>query len=571
MSDLATEHLPLHVRWLGRVSYDEAYSLQRQLQQGDRNHLLLLEHPPVFTLGRSSDPANILVDPAEVGAIVRDVDRGGDVTLHAPGQLVGYPVLTVPGRSGLADTAQFVASIEDLLIDALADLGLAGASRYDGYTGVWLDPGTPDERKIAAIGVRIKRNRSLHGFALNVDVDHAWFDRIVPCGIPDKAVTSLKAEGIDASMRDVVDAISAQAEGRWGTGELDRADIVWRHVPEDLSAFSRGLGPGETPRVQTDVDAQPQPVDPPAPKPAGTPVRLLGRLADAGVVQSLDVTAPKPEWMRVKANLGPEYTRLKGVMRDLDLVTVCEEAGCPNIFECWNDGTATFMINGERCTRACGFCLVDTRKPQPLDADEPRRVAEAVEKLGLKYAVITTVARDDLADGGASGFEATVAAIRDRVPDCKVELLISDCKGDAASLDAIFATRPEVLNHNIESVARLQRAVRPSAGYARSLAVLSRASAAGLTTKSSIIVGMGETFEEVVGTLADLAAIGCNIVTIGQYLRPTTNHLPIHRWWTPEEFAELKRIGEAMGIDHVESSPLTRSSYHARQAESAAR
>jgi len=552
---------PLHVRWLGRVDYDEAYALQQQLQRGKQNHLLLLEHPAVFTLGRSSDPANILVDPTSVGAIVREVDRGGDVTLHAPGQLVGYPVLTVPGRSGLADTAKFVASIEDLLIDALADLGVPGASRMAGYTGVWIDADTANARKIAAIGVRIKRNRSLHGFALNVDIDHEWFDRLVPCGITDKAVTSLRAEGSDATMREVVDAISAHVAGRWGTGELDRADVVWRHVPEDLSAFSRGEGPGDTPRASSKAA--------PA-KPSGTPVRLLGRLADAGVDESLDVTAPKPEWMRVKANMGPEYRRLKGVMRELDLVTVCEEAGCPNIFECWNEGTATFMINGERCTRACGFCLVDTRKPEPLDLDEPRRVAEAVEKLGLKYAVITTVARDDLADGGAAGFTRTVAAIRDRVPGCRVELLISDCKGDHDSLTEIFATRPEVLNHNIESVARLQRAVRPSAGYARSLAVLARAKDAGLTTKSSIIVGMGETFDEVVGTLADLAGIGVNIVTVGQYLRPTTNHLPIHRWWTPQEFAELKRIGESLGIDHVESSPLTRSSYHAAASEAAA-
>jgi len=551
---------PLHVRWLGRVAYDEAYALQQQLQRGDRNHLLLLEHPAVFTLGRSANPAHILVDPNDVGAIVRDVDRGGDVTVHAPGQLVGYPVLTVPGRSGLADTAKFVESLEELLIGALGDLGIAGASRYPGYTGVWLDADGPNPRKIAAIGVRIKRNRSLHGFALNVDIDHAWFDRLVPCGIADKAVTSLRAEGSSATMREVVDAITNRARGRWDTQGIDRADVAWRHVPEDLSAFSRGEGPGDTPRLE-----QPSPAEP-----TGTPVRLLGRLAAAGVDQSLEVTAPKPEWMRVKANMGPEYTRLKGIMRDLELVTVCEEAGCPNIFECWNDGTATFMINGERCTRACGFCLVDTRKPEPLDDDEPRRVAEAVEKLGLEYAVITTVARDDLADDGASGFTHTVAAIRDRVPHCKVELLISDCKGHQTSLDEIFATRPEVLNHNIESVARLQRAVRPSAGYARSLAVLAQASAAGLTTKSSIIVGMGETFDEVVGTLADLAGIGVNIVTIGQYLRPTTNHLPIHRWWTPEEFAELKRVGEAMGIDHVESSPLTRSSYHARQAEAAA-
>lgn len=551
---------PLHVRWLGRVGYDEAYALQQQLQRGDRNHLLLVEHPPVFTLGRSADAANILVIPDDVGAIVRDVDRGGDVTVHAPGQLVGYPVLNVPGRSGLADTAKFVATIEDLLIDVLADLGLPGASRYPGYTGVWLDADGPNARKIAAIGLRIKRNRSLHGFALNVDIDHDWFDRLVPCGITDKAVTSLRAEGITATMREVVDVVAARAAGRWETGAVDRADVVWRHMPEDLSAFSRGAGPGDTPRLE----------QPPALKPAGTPVRLLGRLADAGVDQSLDVTAPKPEWMRVKANMGPEYTRLKSIMRELELVTVCEEAGCPNIFECWNDGTATFMINGERCTRACGFCLVDTRKPEPLDPDEPRRVAEAVEKLGLEYAVITTVARDDLPDDGASGFTHTVAAIRDRVPHCKVELLISDCKGHQSSLAEIFATRPEVLNHNIESVARLQRAVRPSAGYARSLSVLAQASAAGLTTKSSIIVGMGETFDEVVGTLADLAGIGVNIVTIGQYLRPTTNHLPIHRWWSPDEFTELKRIGEGMGIDHVESSPLTRSSYHARQAEAAA-
>ncbi|MGZ0178866.1 MAG: lipoyl synthase [Acidimicrobiales bacterium] len=551
---------PLHVRWLGRVGYDEAYALQQQLQRGDRNHLLLLEHPPVFTLGRSADAANILVTPDDFGAIVRYVDRGGDVTVHAPGQLVGYPILTVPGRSGLADTAKFVAAIEDLLIDVLADLGLPGASRYPGYTGVWLDADEPSARKIAAIGVRIKRNRSLHGFALNVDIDQDWFDRLVPCGITDKAVTSLRAEGITATMRDVVDAVAARAGGRWETGVIDRADVVWRHVPEDLSAFSRGEGPGDTPRLEQS----------PALKLAGTPVRLLGRLADAGVDESLDVTAPKPEWMRVKANMGPEYIRLKSIMRELELVTVCEEAGCPNIFECWNDGTATFMINGERCTRACGFCLVDTQKPEPLDTDEPRRVAEAVEKLGLEYAVITTVARDDLPDDGASGFTHTVAAIRDRVPHCKVELLISDCKGHQSSLDEIFATRPEVLNHNIESVARLQRAVRPSAGYARSLSVLAQASAAGLTTKSSIIVGMGETFDEVVGTLADLAGIGVNIVTIGQYLRPTTNHLPIHRWWTPDQFAELKRIGEAMGIDHVESSPLTRSSYHARQAEAAA-
>jgi lipoic acid synthetase len=256
-------------------------------------------------------------------------------------------------------------------------------------------------------------------------------------------------------------------------------------------------------------------------------------------------------------------------MRQLDLVTVCEEAGCPNIYECWADGTATFMINGDRCTRACGFCLVDSRKPLPPDPGEPERVAEAVARLGLVHAVVTTVARDDLVDGGAAAFAATVAAIRRRVPGAAVEVLISDCQGDPAALATIFDARPDVLDHNIETVARLQRAVRPSASYARSLAVLAQAKAAGLTTKSSLMVGLGETFGEVVSTLADLHGVAVDIVTVGQYLRPTSHHLPVDRWWTPEDFARVKVAGEALGIPHVEASPLTRSSYHARQAASA--
>jgi lipoic acid synthetase len=228
------------------------------------------------------------------------------------------------------------------------------------------------------------------------------------------------------------------------------------------------------------------------------------------------------------------------------------------------------MINGERCTRACGFCLVDTRHPLPLVDDEPRRVAEAVVRMGLTHAVVTAVARDDLPDGGSAAFAATVGAIRARRPDCAVEVLIPDCKGDAASLDAVFASRPDVLNHNLETVARLQRAVRPSAGYARSLAVLARAKAAGLTTKSGLILGMGETDDEVLSALADLRGVGVDIVTIGQYLRPTARHLPVARWVEPSTFVALKQAGEAMGIRHVEASPLTRSSYHARQSAEAA-
>jgi lipoic acid synthetase len=268
--------------------------------------------------------------------------------------------------------------------------------------------------------------------------------------------------------------------------------------------------------------------------------------------------------------MGDEFLGLRRTVRDLGLVTVCEEAGCPNIFECWADGTATFMINGERCTRSCGFCLVDTRHPSPPDADEPERVAAAVKRLDLAYAVVTAVARDDLPDGGASGYAETIGAIRRRCPSTAVEVLIPDCKGEASSLATIFEARPDVLNHNLETVARLQRAVRPSAGYARSLAVLARSADAGLVTKSGMILGMGEDYDEVVGALADLRAVGVDIVTLGQYLRPTAAHLPVARWWTPEEFESLRVVGEDMGFAHVESSPLTRSSYHARGAAAAA-
>jgi lipoic acid synthetase len=248
---------------------------------------------------------------------------------------------------------------------------------------------------------------------------------------------------------------------------------------------------------------------------------------------------------------------------------VCEEAGCPNLSDCWADGTATLMVLGERCTRACGFCLVDTRKPLAPSADEPARVAEAIARMGLAHAVLTMVARDDLVDGGMAHVARCVEAIRERCPGTRIETLISDAKGDADSLGLLFDARPDVLNHNIETVARLQRAVRPSAGYARSLSVLARSKAAGLTTKSGLIVGMGETTDEIAGCLADLAGVGADIVTIGQYLRPTTHHLPVARWVEPSEFVEWKRLGQSLGIGHVEASPLTRSSYHARQAADA--
>lgn len=529
------------------MRYRDGLALQRGLwSRGVDDWLLLLEHPHVYTLGVRAKEEHVLVDPESVGAELMRSDRGGDVTYHGPGQLVGYPVFAVP--PGPNASPCHVHRIEQAVIDALDELGLPGAGRLDGYPGVWVDPGGLQPRKICAIGVRVSRGRSMHGFALNVNPDMAYFGHIVPCGIADKPVTSMVAEGVKVPMRRVVDAVVARFAALWGFEAVDRQDVAWRLRVDELAPFTRGEGPGE-------------------------PVRTLDRrLVEAGVdpTKGLRIGERKPDWLRVKARMGQDYRDLRRTMRELSLVTVCEEAGCPNIYECWADRTATFMINGDRCTRACGFCLVDTSKPLPPDPEEPQRVAEAVDRLELSHAVVTTVARDDLTDGGASGFAATVHAIRRRSPGTAIELLISDCKGDPDSLDRIFASEPDVLNHNIETVARLQRAVRPSASYARSLAVLARAKEAGLVTKSGLIVGMGETFEEVLSTLADLHGVGVDIVTVGQYLRPTSNHLPVARWWTPSEFDRVKLAGESLGIPHVEASPLTRSSYHARQAAEAA-
>ena len=477
---------PFRVRWLGKVRYRDALALQHGIHahaadaRAPQDHLLLLEHHAVYTLGVSADPANLLAPPEEIGAEVVRADRGGDVTYHGPGQLVGYPLLHLPGKrgGGMADTADYVRSVEDVVIATCRDLGLEDVGRLGRYPGVWVEPDGPRPRKVAAIGVKLTRSRTMHGFALNVAPDLDHFARMVPCGISEYGVTSLAAEGIDVPMDDVVDRVVARASERWAAGPVDRADVAWSRggngdpdvgPNSDLAPFSRGAGPGEVPPV--------------------------GR---------------KPAWMRVPLDTGPEYRRLKALMRSGDLVTVCEEAGCPNVFECWNDGTATFMINGERCTRACGFCLVDTRRPGPLDPGEPERVADAVAEMGLSYAVVTAVARDDLDDHGAGAFAATIAAIRRR-PGTAVEVLVPDCKGDQDALETIFDARPDVLNHNVETIARLQRRVRPSAGYARSLSVLARAKAAGLTTKSSIMVGLGEADDEVDGCLADLAAVGCDI------------------------------------------------------------
>jgi lipoic acid synthetase len=539
----------LRTRWLGRLAYAEAWDLQRAFHEGKvegrtvDDYLLLLEHPPVFTIGRNGDANNLLASQHAVaakGAEVFHVDRGGDITFHGPGQLVGYPII------GLDDPKQivpYVRKIEEMLIRSVAEFGVE-AWREDGYTGVWTARG-----KVAAIGVRVSRRVSMHGFALNLDPDMGYFAMMNPCGIPDRPVTSLsELVGRRVTLEEAVGVVERHFADVFGYSETET-----QHA-----AFVRGQGKPkefEVDRLLADGTFSPE-------RRTREPVLFNGRLPGE---------PERPPWMKVTAKLDGDYLELKKMMRGLELNTVCEEANCPNIYECWGMGTATLMILGDKCTRACSFCNVDTGKPTEFDIFEPFRAAEAIKKMNLKHAVITSVNRDDLDDGGSGIFAHTITESRRQAPGTEIEVLIPDFKGDREALQTVMDAKPEVLNHNTETVIRLQRDIRTSANYGRSLALLWRAKQMNLhgLTKSGLIVGMGETREEVLATLADMRAVGIDIITIGQYLRPTVRHRPIHRYVHPDEFAEYKAFGQGIGIPHVESGPLVRSSYHAKESREA--
>jgi len=293
------------------------------------------------------------------------------------------------------------------------------------------------------------------------------------------------------------------------------------------------------------------------------------------LIQIASPTEPqrKPAWLKVKAPGGPTYVALQRMMRDLKLHTVCEEAHCPNIGECWEHKAATFMILGDVCTRNCAYCAVAHGTPQALDLGEPVRLAEAVEQMGLRHVVITSVDRDDLPNGGAEIFAACIAEIRRRLPDTSIEVLIPDFKGNPTALRIVVDAKPDILNHNLETIERLYRIARPGGRYSRALELLARAKAydPDLLTKSGIICGLGEDWDELLGSMRDLRSQGVDILTLGQYLRPSDQHLPIARWYTPDEFAELKQFGLGLGFRHVESGPLVRSSYHAWEQVEAAK
>jgi lipoic acid synthetase len=528
------------------MPYREAWDLQRAFHQGRASgraaddYLLLLEHPPTFTLGTGGDAAHVLTAPGELarlGAEVLRVDRGGDVTFHGPGQLVGYPIVHLGERP---DVVAYVRRLEQVLIGALADLGVE-AWAEPGYTGVWTAQG-----KVAAIGVRAARRVTMHGFALNVGGDLGWFRHIVPCGLEGRPVASVTGlAGRRVSIEEAVAAVVRRFAATFGH----------EAVEAQAAAYTGGAG-REATRFEVDRLVA-----------SGAFSRAAGPAAGG----RLPGEPPRPEWMKVRARLGAAYRGVDGLVEGLGLHTVCREAGCPNIYECWAAGTAAFLLLGDVCTRACSFCDVATGRPGPVDPGEPERVAEAVARLGLRHAVLTSVDRDDLPDGGAGQFAAAIRRIRERVPGCAVEVLIPDFKGGRPALETVMAEKPEVLNHNLETVLRLQREVRTAASYGRSLALLARAKAfdpSGLV-KSGLMVGLGESREEILGALADLRAVGVDLVTIGQYLRPSARHRPIHRYATPEEFAAYRAAGVALGLARVDAGPLVRSSYHAGEAREA--
>lgn len=490
------------------VTYELQQSIVKQKTEDRQIHdtLIFVEHAPVYTVGRGVEFQSPVICNARSVPWV-EINRGGQATYHGPGQLVVYPIFDLEKHG--RDVHVFIRKLEAVLIAALREFDVVGVVR-EGLTGVWVDCGFAGFKKIASIGIGVSRWISYHGLALNVSTDLSYFQAISACGQSGDVVTSL-------------DQICGERHQSVPTMQ------VVKDAVESAFRFSFGY---ENRKVATP---------------------RIG----------------KPKWLKVQAPGSVQYLETHDIVKQLKLLTVCEEAHCPNRGECWTHHTATFMIMGELCTRRCAFCAVKdgtTANLEMLDSLEPVRVGVAVKQLELKHVVITSVDRDDLPDQGADHYNKTVRAIRMQNPECKIELLIPDMRGDAVLIRKILESgEVAVLNHNVETVPRLYRQVRPGAGFERSLGVLrvARDFSSSIKTKSGIMVGLGETKSEVLEVMDRLREVDCNIITIGQYLQPTHKQLPVQRFVTPEEFEEYRDEGLRRGFSHVESGPLVRSSYHA--------
>jgi lipoic acid synthetase len=486
---------PIHLIRMGRVPYRHALRLMQRMADARRRDdmgdaLLLVEHPPVVTQGCAGGAEDLRVSSGylrQLGMEVVQTERGGRITYHGPGQLVAYPILKLPDD----DWHGYLWQLEQVALDVLAEWGIA-AERVERHPGVWVG-----RDKIAAVGVAVQDHVTTHGLALNVDPDMTHFQLIVPCGLVNRGVTSMRAV----------------------LGQSVTIEAVERSF---VAAFSRVFEREVAPRRA-------------------------------------------PGWWLVAPAPQEKTADVERLVSDLSLHTVCQEAACPNMGECWARGTATFMLLGDVCTRHCRFCNVTPGRPLAPDPDEPFRVAEAAARLSLHHVVLTSVTRDDLPDGGASQFALTIQAIRRRWPGATVEVLVPDFNGALAALGLVADAQPDVFNHNVETVERLSDKVRAKAEYRRSLAVLAWAKQRGMTTKSGLMVGLGETCGEVIETMRDLRRAGCDILTLGQYLQPTSHQLEVADHVHPVVFAWYREVGQALGFQTVLADPLVRSSYHADQ------
>jgi len=491
----------LEVQDWGRVEYEEALGRQRAMAEermAERvpDRLVLVEHPPVVTLGRSASEADLrLPEEAlkEKGIRVSRVERGGMATFHGPGQLVAYPIVRLRER----DLHVFLTGLLGAMEEVLRSYGLE-PERKKGRPGLWVKGA-----KIASVGVAVRKWVTFHGIAVNVNTDPGWFDCIVPCGQPGERITSIARE--------------------LGRG-IDATEVKKRFVRAFADQFK------------------------------------YTEISKKGNNESRH-----PPWLRLRAAKPGLVGSMEEKLRGWKLGTVCQSAHCPNLGECFSRGTATFMILGTVCSRQCRFCAVDKGTPRPLDPEEPKRVARAAKALGLKYVVVTSVTRDDLPDGGSGHFAETIRCIREDCSGAKVEVLVPDFQGSEAALREVCDAQPDVFNHNVETVPRLYETVRPQAVYRRSLDVLAYAAERGLSTKSGLMLGLGETSREIWETLGDLRRVGCSYLTLGQYLASSGRHVPVHRYVTPEEFERWGETARAMGFRDVASAPLVRSSYRAEQ------
>ncbi|MGD8298326.1 MAG: lipoyl synthase [Desulfobacterales bacterium] len=485
----------------GVLDYEKAFARQQEMVDQrikgcSPDRLVLVEHPPVVTIGRSGGLEDLHLSKKALdqkGVSLHKVDRGGRATFHGPGQLVVYPIVKI----GDKDLHAFMKRLLHTVDDVLRSYRLVPELKK-GRPGVWVNGA-----KIASVGLAVRKWVTYHGIALNVCTDPGWFDLIVPCGQPQEKITSLDRE----------------------TG-----------APVDLQAVKKRI-----------VD------------------RFCSRHHYAACEDVKLKTVGRPEWLVLPPTDLKAADRMEKRLAHLQLATVCQSAHCPNLGECFSRATATFMILGTRCTRRCRFCAVDKGAPGPPDAKEPDRIAMAVRQMGLIHAVVTSVTRDDLPDGGAGQFAGTIRQIRDQCPGVSVEVLVPDFGGAIPALDEVCNARPDVFNHNIETVPRLYRRIRPGAEYRRSIGVLSYAAGKGLTVKSGLMLGLGETDKEIRKTLMDLKYAGCMRLTMGQYLAPSKNHAPVARYIPPEEFEMWGDAARRMGFASVASGPLVRSSYRAEE------